>query len=105
MTGAAQPAVPASTRPSTTAVIPAVDVIAPARSKRPWRRSVSTSTAPPTRSTARPIGTLTNITQRQDAHCGEQAAGDQADGSAGGRDGREQADGLHPAPPLRGRWS
>ena len=47
--------------------MPSTEVIAPAMSKRPWRRSVSVSTARPTRKTTRPMGTLTNITQRQEA--------------------------------------
>ncbi len=66
--GSAQPELPASTRPSTIKVIPAVEVTAPAISKRPWRRSVSTSTARPTSHTAIPMGTFTNMTQRHDAH-------------------------------------
>ena len=99
VTGADQPAVPASTRPSTTAVIPAVDVTAPARSKRPRRRSVSTSTAPPTKSTARPMGTLTNITQRHEAHWVSRPPATRPSGSAGGGDGGEQPDGPHPGRP------
>ncbi len=65
---AAQPALPASTRPSTTPVMPSVEVTAPGRSKRPCLVAVSLSTTHPSASTASPIGTFTNITQRQLAH-------------------------------------
>ena len=48
------------------APIPTVQLIAPKRSKCPLRRSVSTKTIRPTRKTAIPMGTFTNITQRHD---------------------------------------
>ena len=44
---------------------PAVTVIAPGRSNRPARRPVTGSTRAASAATASPIGTLTNITQRQ----------------------------------------
>ncbi len=59
---------PASTRPSTTPPTPMVQVIAPRRSKWPFRRSVSWSTTRPTSHTVMPIGTLTNMTQRHETH-------------------------------------
>ena len=43
-----------------------MDVSAPAISKWPWRRSVSRTAVRPSAQTASPMGTLTNITQRQD---------------------------------------
>ena len=66
VTGAVQPSVPAWMRPNTIPPIPNVDVRAPARSNRPRRRSVSTITTRPRSHTATPMGTLTNITHRQD---------------------------------------
>jgi len=64
--GLAHPSDPASTRPNTTPVTPSVQVSAPNTSKRPERRSVSTITLRPMHHTTRPMGTLTNITQRQE---------------------------------------
>ena len=47
-------------------VIPSVEVTAPAMSKCPLRRGVSCRAMRPTSSTAMPIGTFTNITQRHE---------------------------------------
>jgi hypothetical protein len=52
--------------PYTRAAIPAVAVIAPGRSNRPARRPVVGSSRVARAATASPIGTLTNITHRQD---------------------------------------
>ncbi len=68
MAASDQPSVAAWTNPYTRAVMPMVEVSAPARSKRPWLRSVSGSVVRPSTSRTRPIGTLTNSTQRHDAH-------------------------------------
>ena len=54
-------------RPYTRADRPSVPVIAPGRSNRPRRRSDSPRTRGAASATSRPIGTLTNSTQRQDA--------------------------------------
>ena len=51
--------------PYTRAATPAVAVIAPGRSNRPARRPVAGSTRLARAATASPIGTFTNITQRQ----------------------------------------
>ncbi len=64
--GLDQPSEPASTKPKTMPAMPSVDVNAPAISKWPWRRSVSRTAERPSAQTASPMGTLTNITQRQD---------------------------------------
>ncbi len=61
-----QPLVPASTSPKTIPVIPRVEVTAPVKSNRPRCRSVSTITIRPSTQTAIPMGTFTNMTQRQD---------------------------------------
>ena len=66
VTGDPHPELAASTRPNTTETIPSVEVSAPARSKRPWRRGVSTRTLRPRTRTASPIGTFTNITHRHE---------------------------------------
>ena len=75
---------------------PRVDVMAPARSKRPRRRGVSAITTRPRAHTVSPMGTLTNITHRHDAHSVRSPTRHQAGGPAGGGDGGEQADGPHP---------
>ena len=64
---------------------PSVEVTAPARSKVPRLRGVSGRTARPTRMTASPIGTLTNMTQRQDAHSVSMPPEDQTDRAAADR--------------------
>ena len=51
--------------PYTRAAIPSEPVMAPGRSKRPGRRSDSGSTRVARAATTSPIGTLTNMTQRQ----------------------------------------
>ncbi len=66
MVGLAHPWLPASTRPKTMADTPRVEVSAPARSKRPRWRSVSTMTSRPSSQTTTPMGTFTNITHRQE---------------------------------------
>ena len=81
--------------------MPSVDVTAPAMSKCPLRRGVSCRAMRPTSSTAIPIGTFTNITQRHETSCVRRAAGDEADRSPGGRHGREEADGPDPLGPVR----
>src|SRR5215472_9339226 len=53
----------------TRADMPAVEVIAPAASKRPrWRAELASSDGE-SATTAAPTGTLTKKTQRHDAHC------------------------------------
>ncbi len=66
VSGLDHPSVPASTSPSTMPAMPNVEVNAPAMSKCPRRRSVSSRTMRPTSRTTIPIGTLTNMTQRHD---------------------------------------
>ena len=66
VTGEDQPSCPACTSPSTIPVMPMVHVDAPKRSWWPWRRSVSLSTIRPTSQTEMPMGTFTNMTQRQE---------------------------------------
>ena len=53
----------------TSAPTPATEVIAPARSNRPGTRAVSATKRGVAISTAIPIGTLMNSTQRQSSHC------------------------------------
>ncbi len=55
-------------KPYTRAAMPAVEVSAPARSNRPGWRCDSGRNTGAAMSTAMPIGTLTNSTQRQDTH-------------------------------------
>ena len=100
MAGAAHPAVPASTRPSTTAVIPAVDVT----------RSGQVEVAPAALGLDQHRPTHDEHGQADgdvDEHhpaprrpLGEQAAGDQAGGPSGGGDGGEQPDSPHPGRPV-----
>ena len=52
----------------TSAVIPPVEVSAPARSNRPGWRGDSVMNSGVTATTRMPTGMLTNSTQRQDAH-------------------------------------
>ena len=82
--------------------MPRVEVSAPARSKRPWLRGgLGQHGAADGRAATMPIGTLTNSTQRQDAHCGEHAAGDQADGAAADGDRGVEADRAGALAPCR----
>ena len=65
--GSPQPLLAARTNPYASEVTPTVEVRAPRMSKWPLRLGVSVNERRASATTSRPIGTLTNSTQRQDA--------------------------------------
>jgi hypothetical protein len=68
VTGLLQPSWAALMNPYTSAVIPAVEASAPARSNRPGWRSDSVMYSGASAASSTPMGTFTNSTQRHDSH-------------------------------------
>ena len=95
-TGFVHPIDPVSTRPNTMPPTPTVQVTAPIRSKWPsWRPSRRARRGRASH-TPRPMGTLTNMTQRHDTKWVRRPPATSPGRATGSRDGGVQADGAHP---------
>ena len=103
--GLLQPSLPASTRPKTMPVMPSVEVTAPVRSNRPPASVGLDDDDSGREPDDQTDGDVDEHDPSPRDELGEEAAGHQPGGAAGGRHRGVEADGPHPSPGLRRRPS